>query len=143
MEELMVVFEPLPSDTLARFLIDNVINTNIARTGITTWHPVGFFLKNRRGEVLGGLTGHIWGGWLHVKFLWITEAIRGQGHGSRLLDAAEAFAVERDAFAATLETHSFAAEGFYAKRGYSVFGRLDDYPPGHAKLFFKKRLGMA
>jgi ribosomal protein S18 acetylase RimI-like enzyme len=140
MDDVAIVFEPLPSDTLARFLADNVINTNIAKTGIATWHPVGFFLKNRRGEVLGGLTGDIWGGWLHVKFLWVSEAIRGQGHGSRLLDAAEAFAAERGAAAATLETHSFAAEGFYAKRGYAVFGRLDDYPPGHAKLFLSKRL---
>jgi hypothetical protein len=48
-------------------------------------------------------------------------------------------AQQRGAFAATLETHSFQAPEFYAKRGYSVFGRIDDYPPGHAKLFLSKR----
>jgi ribosomal protein S18 acetylase RimI-like enzyme len=58
------------------------------------------------------------------------------------MDAAEAFAVERGAFAATLETHGFQAPNFYTKRGYGVFGRLDDYPPGHAKLFPRKRLGV-
>ena len=142
MEEFQIVFEPLPSDELRRFLSDNVINVNLARTGISEWHPVGFFLKNARGEWLGGLAGHVWGGWLHVNFVWVTEHLRGRGHGSRLLDAAETFATERGAVAATLETHSFQAPGFYAKRGYTVFGRLDDYPPGHAKLFLRKRLEM-
>jgi GNAT superfamily N-acetyltransferase len=140
MEELELVFEPLPNDAQTRFLIENVIHTNVARTGLSGWHPVGYFLKSARGEWMGGLTGYVWGGWLHVNFLWVAEPIRGRGQGTRLMDAAEAFAVERGAFAATLETHSFQAPDFYAKRGYAVAGRLDDYPPGHAKLFLSKRL---
>jgi GNAT superfamily N-acetyltransferase len=139
-EDLEMVFEPLPGEALTRFLTDNVISVNIAKTGVSTWHPVGFFLKNARGEWLGGLTGYIWGGWLHVNFLWVAESLRGQGHGSRLMDAAEHLAVERGAFAVNLETHSFQAEDFYLKRGYVVFGRLEDYPPGHTKLFLHKRL---
>jgi hypothetical protein len=42
-EDLEMVFEPLPSEALTRFLTDNVINANIAKTGVSTWHPVGFF----------------------------------------------------------------------------------------------------
>jgi GNAT superfamily N-acetyltransferase len=139
-EKLEIVFDPLPGEDLTRFVSDNVVNLNFAKTGISAWHPVNFFLKHHRGEWLGGLTGYLWGGWMHVNFLWVTESLRGQGHGTRLMDAAEAFARERGAGAVTLETHSFQAPGFYAKRGYSVFGRLDDYPPGHAKLFLSKRL---
>ena len=56
------------------------------------------------------------------------------------MDAAEDMAKEHGAFAATLETFTVQAPDFYAKRGYAVFGRLDDYPPGHAKLFLSKRL---
>lgn len=141
MEDLEIVFEPLPGEALTRFLSDNVINVALARTGVSAWHPVGFFLKSARGEWLGGLVGQIWGGWLHVNFLWVSETLRGKGHGSRLMDAAEALAAERGARGATLETHSFQAPGFYAKRGYEIFGRLEDYPPGHEKLFLRKRLG--
>lgn len=137
-----MIFEPLPSAELTTLLSGNVINTNYAKTGLSDGHPVGYFLKSARGEWLGGLTGYIWGGWLHVNFVWVTEALRGLGHGSRLMDAAEAFAVERGAFAATLETHGFLAPEFYTKRGYDVFARLDDYPQGHAKLFLCKRLGV-
>src|SRR5258708_26800044 len=79
-EDLELVFEPLPSDSLTRFLTDNVINLNYAKTGISDGHPVGYFLKNARGEWLGGLTGYIWGGLLHVNFVWVTDVLRGQGH---------------------------------------------------------------
>jgi ribosomal protein S18 acetylase RimI-like enzyme len=139
-EDLQLVFEPFPGEALTRFLTDHIIGFNVAMTGVSDWHPVGYFLKSARGEFRGGLTGYVWGGWLHVNFLWVSEALRGQGYGSRLLDAAEVFAAEHGAAGATLETHSFGAAAFYAKRGYEVFGRLDDYPPGHAKLFLRKRM---
>ena len=138
-QPLEIVFDPLPSEALSRFVSDNVIGLNFARTGISTWHPANFFLKNPRGECLGGLLGHVWGGWLHVSFLWVDEGLRGQGHGTRLLDEAEGFAREHGAFACTLETFTMQAPGFYVKRGNSVVGRLDDYPSGQAKLFLSKR----
>ena len=138
MEALELVFNPLPDEALTRLVTDNVISVNFARTGVTDWHPVGYFLKNPRGEWLGGLTGHIWGGWLHIDFLWVSETLRGHRHGTRLMDAAEAMAQQRGAFGACLETFTFQAPDFYAKRGYAVFGRIDDYPPGHAKLFLSK-----
>jgi ribosomal protein S18 acetylase RimI-like enzyme len=135
-----IVFDPLPGEALSRLVSENVVSANVARTGVSDWHPVGFFLKSPRGEWLGGLTGYIWGGWLHVNFLWVSEALRGQRHGTRLMDAAEEMARERGAVGATLETFTSQAPGFYNKRGYSIFGRLDNYPPGHAKLFLSKRL---
>jgi GNAT superfamily N-acetyltransferase len=141
MDDLELVFDPLPGDALTRFITDNLVNVSLARTGVSDWHPVNFFLKSPRGEWLGGLMGFVWGGWLHVKILWVAEAVRGQGHGTRLMDAAEGFALEHGAIAATLDTHTFQAPGFYARRGYEVFGRLDDYPLGHAKLFLRKTLG--
>ena len=29
---------------------------------------------------------------------------------------------------------------FYRKHGYEAFGQLEDYPPGHQRMFFQKRL---
>jgi GNAT superfamily N-acetyltransferase len=124
-EDLEMVFEPLPGEALTRFLRDNIINVNIAKTGVSTWHPVGYFLKNARGEWLGGLTGYVWGGWFHVGFLWVTELLRGQGHGSRLMDAAEALALQRGALAANFETHSFRAEDFYLRQPGATSNRPD------------------
>jgi GNAT superfamily N-acetyltransferase len=138
-QEVEIVFDPLPSGALATLVQDNVNSVNFAKTGATDWHPVNFFLKSPRGEWLGGLLGYTWGGWLHVNFLWVSETLRGKGHGTRLMESAEAMARERGAFAATLETFTHQAPDFYAKRGYTVFGRIDGYPPGQAKLFLSKR----
>jgi GNAT superfamily N-acetyltransferase len=139
-QNLELVFDPLPGDALSRYIADQLSAHNLAATGASEYHPVGFFLKNARGEWLGGLLGSLWGGWLHVRILWVDTAARGQGNGTRLLQAAEEYAVERGCFAATLETHSFQARPFYEKCGYQVFATLEDYPPGHAKFYLRRRL---
>ena len=138
MEELKVVFDPLPSDSLSRFVTESLSSYNIAATGQESWYPVGFFLKSGRGEWLGGLLGNLWGGWLHVH-LWVAAPARRLGHGTRLLQAAEHYAVERGCFASTLETASFEARPFYEKLGYEVFAALEDYPPGHTKYYLRKQ----
>ena len=140
MSEPEIVFDALPSEALSRLVQDGVDLHNIAATGIAEWYPVNFFLRSPRGEWMGGLLGTIWGGWLHVKFLWVAKSARGRGHARRLLQAAESYAIERGCHAATLETHSFQARPLYEKLGYVVFGTLEDYPPGHAKFFMRKRL---
>ena len=138
-EELDIVFDPLPPEPLTRFVTESLASFNVAATGLSAWYPVGFFLKSRSGEWLGGLLGNIWGGWLHVTHLWVASAVRRQRHGTRLLQSAEDYAIERGCIAATLETTSFEARPFYEKRGYEVFATLDDYPPGHSKFFLRKR----
>jgi GNAT superfamily N-acetyltransferase len=141
MDALQLLYEPLPAEALMHFLENGVIDHNLAATGVAEWHPANFFLKNPRGEWLGGCAGLVWGGWLHVRLLWVALPARGQGNGTRLMDAAELFAVQHGAAHATLETHSFQALDFYRKRGYAVFGSLADYPPGATKYFLRKPLG--
>jgi GNAT superfamily N-acetyltransferase len=140
MEKLELVFDPLPPDALSRFIIDQLVAHNLAATGAANYYPVGLFLKSVRGEWSGGLMGDLWGGWLHVRILWVDPAARGQGNGSRLLLAAENYAIERGCVAATLETASFQARPFYEKCGYEVFAALEDYPPGHTKFYLRKQL---
>ena len=140
MRDLEIVFDPLPGDALRCFVVDQLDAHVLTATGEASYYPVGYFLKNPRGEWLGGLLGTLWGGWLHVRTLWVDPVARRQGNGTRLLRAAEDYAVERGCFAATLETHSFQARPFYEKHGYAVFAALDDFPPGHRLFLLKKRL---
>jgi hypothetical protein len=71
MDQLEIVFDPLPGEALRDYVSDSLDAHNIAATGLSAWHPVGFFLKSPRGEWLGGLLGSLWGGWLHVRILWV------------------------------------------------------------------------
>jgi GNAT superfamily N-acetyltransferase len=91
-------------------------------------------------EILGGLYGSTWMSYLHVNLLFVPESMRGAGVGRKLMMEAEAEAVRRGCSAASLDTFSFQARGFYEKLGYSVFGTLDDYPPGHSRFYLTKRL---
>ena len=71
----------------------------------------------------------------------MAQALRGQGHATRLMAAAEAYAVEKGCVGVVLDTFSFQARPFYERLGYRVFGQLDDYPPGHTRFYMEKRLG--
>lgn len=113
---------------------------NVGVTGVSAYYPVHFFVKSAIGETRGGLLGGIWGGWLHITFLWVDETVRGQDWGTRLMDRAEDYARSLGCHSVTLDTHSFQARPFYEARGYEVFGELDDYPEGHKKFFLRKKL---
>ena len=135
-----LIFDPLPSGDLRRFIVDHIDMHNVARTGRTDWRPLGYFLRDARGEWVGGLLGHVWGGWLHVQALWVVGAMNGQGLGTRLLLAAEDHARSLGATMSTLGTFSFQAPTFYKRHGYTIFGTLEDYPPGHTKFYLRKVL---
>jgi GNAT superfamily N-acetyltransferase len=140
MSSLRVVVEPHASESLKQWVRDHLDTYNVAVTGHAEYHSVSIFLRDEHDEILGGLLGNMWGGWLHVGFLWVTEALRGQGHGSTLLETAERLARERGCQAVWLTTFSFQAPAFYPKFGYEVFATLDDHPSGHRHFFLKKRL---
>ncbi len=97
-------------------------------------------VRDAAGTIVGGLLGGTIWHWLYVDILWLSDAIRGQGYGSRLLAEAERIAQERGCMAAQLDTMSWQAVGFYERHGYSVFGVLDNFPPGHRKYFLHKPL---
>ena len=141
MERVRIEFEPLIDAASRDFITNGLDSYSMVASGCPDWLPVNFVLRDDRGEVLGGLLGQLWGGWLHVTYLWIGKAARGQGHGTRLMRDAEAYAGARGAIGASLETYSFQARPFYERLGYRVVGAIDDYPPGHAKFFLRKTLG--
>ena len=104
------------------------------------WVPLALFVRDAQGAVVGGLTGGTYWGWLYVARLWIAEHLRGQNYGSRLLAEAEREALRRGCHHAYLDTQDFQALPFYRKRGYTVFGVLDDMPIGHTRYSMQKEL---
>jgi len=102
------------------------------------WRPLAIFLRDE-SRIVAGLAGETYCGWLFVKYLWVSEGLRGRGVGRELMARAEGLARERGCHSAWLDTFSFQAREFYEKLGYEEFGRLD-YPPGHHRHFMRKRL---
>ena len=138
-----LIFEQFPSHELNCFIEDNVATFTMALTEALDYQPVNYFLRQPRGEWVGGCLGLVWAGYLHVKWLWVAGSLRGKGYGAQLLRASEAMAISHGATASTLETLNPAAKSFYLGLGYEVFGVLEDFPPGHTKYYLKKSLVQA
>lgn len=108
---------------------------------LSDWRPLGVLARGADGAVLGGLAGSTAWGWLYVQYFWLPDGLRRRGLGSAILARAEEAARARGCHAVWLDTFSFQAPGFYLRRGYSLFGTLEDYPPGHRRCFLQKQLG--
>ncbi len=92
------------------------------------------------GAPIGGLWAQSrWGGF-HIDMLVVPEALRGQGVGSRLIQAAEAEARRRGCDHMWLDTYNFQARPFYERFGFEVFGQFDGPAPIYPRFFMKKAL---
>jgi GNAT superfamily N-acetyltransferase len=136
-----IVLTDNPSAADREAVVKGLIAFNNAVIGPSGWRPLAVLVKDpATGQTLGGLTGATFHGWLFVEVLWLPEALRRGGIGSRLIRQAEDEATRRGCCGVLLDTYSFQARGFYEKLGYRVFGTLDDAPPGYQRFYLQKRL---
>ena len=140
---MRISVEPHASPEMRQHVREHLNTFNTAVSGFAEYHSVSVFLRDEHDEVLGGCLGEIWGGWLAVNILWVTEPLRGRGYGRQLLEAAERYAVERGCTRAWLTTFSFQVPHYYPNLGWVPFAVLDDHPLGHRHHFFQKRLTAA
>ena len=113
-------------------------NDSIAPGG--DWNSLWIIGRDEAGSPRAGLRGVTAYDWLFVIWLWVAEEHRRQGVGSRLLSDAETIARERGCGGCYLDTFSFQAPAFYERCGYREFGRLNDFPRGHSRIWLFKRL---
>lgn len=113
---------------------------NASKAGVSMQEPIALLVRDDSGEILGGLYARVFYQWMFIELLSVPEQARGQGLGSKLMRMAEDVAREKECVGVWLDTFDFQAPGFYQKLGYSELGQIVDYPPGHKRLFFQKRL---
>jgi len=126
-------------ESVHKTVLESLIAFNDANAGESGYRPIAFAIEDERGQMMGGLSGATAYGWLFVELLFVPEALRGQGVGTRLIQLAEAEAVARGCHSVWLDTFEFQARGFYERLGYSCFGELKNYPTG-SRFFMSKRL---
>jgi environmental stress-induced protein Ves/GNAT superfamily N-acetyltransferase len=134
---ITVEAEPNPEEV--RSIREGLIAFNLRHTQDDYYEPLTIFLRDG-GELVGGLLGATYWGWLHLDILWIDERLRGQGYGETMLARAEAEARRRGCRHAHLDTLSFQALSFYQRHGYTIFGVLPDHPTPHTRYFLQKSL---
>lgn len=138
MPDLVIEAHPAPHDL--DFLEDQINAYNVEVTGIVDWYPLAIFMRDDAGQIVAGINGGMWGGYLEIKNLWVREDRRGQGLGRQLLLAAEQEARARGCTQVLLDTHDFQAPKFYKKLGYSVFGVFEGIGGQYNRYYLSKQL---
>lgn len=128
--------DPTAIDRLRAGLTEHAASKNRQRD----YQILLVLLRDKTGNIVGGLYGNTLWGWPEISLLWVAESLRIGGYGSRIMAAAEQEAIARGCRYAKVETFSFQALEFYQKQGYEVFAELDDFPEGESFYFMKKRL---
>lgn len=140
MTDLMI--EPMAdmASPEAKDIVAGLMGYNQSRAPASGWQFLGYAVKDGQGHLVGGILGYTHWNWLFITHLWVTEAQKGRGLGTRLVRMAETEAVARQCLHAHVDTFDFQARGFYEKLGYELFGELEDYPVGHRRFFLRRHL---
>jgi len=134
--------EPCEKNNIAP-IIEGINSYNLSKVAALspTWNPLDFVIKNESGNEIAGILAGIgyWNG-LEIKILWVDENYRKKGLGTKLLQHLEKIAKEKGVTVAMLDTFDFQAEEFYIKNGYLSIGEVKNFPSGHRRIYFSKRL---
>jgi predicted N-acetyltransferase YhbS len=129
-----------PTDEEREAILTPLRAYNAAQAGPGNPQPLALLVRDDNGEILGGLYGRFFYQWLFIELLSVPEQARGQGLGSKLMQMAEDLARKKECVGIWLDTFDFQAPDVYKRLGYSELGQIADYPPGHKRHFFQKRL---
>ena len=113
---------------------------NLSRREASANVPIGVFFEDETGQKLAGLTGETFGNWLCIQYLFVSEQLRGQKIGSKMLEAAEAEARKRSCKYVFVDTFSFQAPTFYKNHGYREVFALEEYPYTGKRHYYTKKL---
>jgi GNAT superfamily N-acetyltransferase len=129
-----------PTDAEVAAVLNGLLAFNEAHIGPASERPVRFVVRDAGDAVIAGLLGHTRWGWMHIEKLWVSDGMRGQGLGTRLMSAAEQLAMERGCTGVMLHTFEHQARPFYERLGYLLFGTIEGYPAGTRQHYLYKRL---
>ena len=129
-----------PSETETDYIREALNQFNCAHVGDDGHTPLNLIEYDADGNIIGGLLGGTYWGWMYIDILWVREDHRRHGIGSRLLTEAEKEAMRRGCHHVHVDTMSWQAPAFYQKHGYEVIGVLPDIPLGNQKYLLMKAL---
>ena len=129
-----------PSTNEIDFVKEALMQFNREHVGDDGHTPLNILEYDTDGNIIGGILGGSYWGWMYIDILWVHENHRRKGIGSKLLAEAEKQAIGRGCHHVHLDTMSWQAPDFYKKHGYETVGILPDIPHGNQKYLLIKSL---
>lgn len=141
------IFDHQVNEQREDFVTEQLVSFNLAHTTAQTVEPheplpLHLYALDATGAIRGGLVGrtHAIPQWLEISIIWVDEQVRRQGLGQKLMEEAEREAYLQGCRYARLATSNFQAPGFYERLGYSLYGKLENCPPGETVYYYWKEL---
>ena len=129
-----------PTENEVRYIRESLNQYNEKIVGEDGHTPLSIIEYGSDGDIIGGILGGTYWGWMYIDILWVKDEHRKKGIGSALLAEAEKEARRRGCHHVHLDTMSWQAPDFYKKHGYEVIGVLPDIPLGNQKYLLMKAL---
>ena len=130
-----------PSDQEINDVLTGLLKFNNSNFSDSKDIPLSIFVKDDKEKIVGGLVGEIFTTTLFIRYLWISDSLRGQGFGTKLLQLAESESIKKGVKKLFLDTYTFQAPKFYEKYGFVEVGRYTDFPEENIdKVFFEKEI---
>ncbi|WP_371362425.1 hypothetical protein SRRS_35720 [Sporomusa rhizae] len=109
---------------------------------ITDCEDLAYCIENEKGECIAGIVASRDLDCITIDYLFVDDAYRKNGYGSKLLAYLECQAKHMSAKRIILNTFGFQAPAFYEKRGYQLFGKIEPCFNEYGQYFFKKELNI-
>jgi GNAT superfamily N-acetyltransferase len=138
--KLNFTLKPKPTPEERDRILDPLAAYNEAQVGPENCREFTLSVRSESAEPVAGLLGFIQWNHFFVAAVFVDQRFRRQGIGRELIKRAEALALEQACDAIYLDSFDYQAPGFYEKLGFKVFGKLEDYPPGHQRFYLVKRI---
>lgn len=129
-----------PTDKEIAFVNNALQKFNDEKVGPDNHELLNIVEYHNSGNIIAGILGGTYWGWMHIDILWVDENHRKQGLGTQLLKAAESEAINRGCHSVHVDTMSWQAPDFYKKHGYEIISELNDIPSGNKKYHLIKKL---
>ena len=135
---MIVIAEKLLTLALKEQIFKGFSRHAISMTGHDGLSDSVAFLATDEETFVGAVVVVQFWGALHVKYLYVEDADRGQKVASSLMDRAFIFGKENGCSFAFVETMSFQALGFYQKMGFQIEFTRPGYAQGTSFHYLKR-----
>ena len=129
-----------PKQELIDYLDKKIDDFNWANWEVSERTSLAVQIKNDHGDVIAGAAARSFGDWLLLDTLWVSDELRGQNIGSKILKEIETSGKKRGCIKCLLDTLNFQAMPFYEKHGYKTEWIQHNYPKTGCKYYMVKKL---
>ena len=102
--------------------------------------PLNIYFEDEKGNLVAGMVAETFGNWLEIEYLYVSDSLRNQGLGSRILELAENESRNRGCKYSFVDTFNFQAPKFYEKHGCKEVFALKKYPYTGERYYYTKEL---